>query len=119
MTWIFVPAYLTENPMTYALSELLRGQLELTENFLNSQKKLYTAFVSSLNSAALQQQQQELILQQQQDLKQKQQQEFKQKQQQELKQKDRNKEEKKHDKDERKEDRFIKKSNQANSQKVI
>jgi hypothetical protein len=53
--------------MTYALSELLRGQLELTENFLNSQKKLYTAFVSSLNSAALQHQQQ-LQEQQQQQL---------------------------------------------------
>jgi hypothetical protein len=118
MTCIFIPAYLTENPMTYALSEMLRGQLELTENFLNSQKKLYTAFVSSLNSAALQQQQQELILQQQQDLKQKQQQEFKQNQQ-ELKQKDRNKEEKKHNKDERKEDRFIKKSNQEKPHKVI
>ena len=52
--------------MTYALSELLRGQLELTENFLNSQKKLYTGFVNSLNTAALQQQQQELLQRQQQ-----------------------------------------------------
>lgn len=42
--------------MTYALSELLRGQLELTENFLNSQKRLYSSFVNSLNSAAIQQQ---------------------------------------------------------------
>ena len=42
--------------MTYALSELLRGQLELTENFLNSQKRLYSSFVNSLNSAAVQQQ---------------------------------------------------------------
>lgn len=70
--------------MTYALSELLRGQLELTENFLNSQKKLYTAFVGSLNTAALQQQQQELMQQQlkQQELVQKQQQQKQQQQQQ-------------------------------------
>jgi hypothetical protein len=52
--------------MTYALSELLRAQLELTENFLNSQKKLYTGFVNSLNTAALQQQQHELFQRQQQ-----------------------------------------------------
>jgi hypothetical protein len=44
-------------------------QLELTENFLNSQKKLYTAFVGSLNSAAVQQQlQQEQQLQEQRKL---------------------------------------------------
>ena len=70
--------------MTYALSELLRGQLELTENFLNSQKKLYTAFVGSLNTAALQQQQQELVerQQQQQELIQKQHQQQQQQKQQ-------------------------------------
>jgi len=48
--------YTSTNPMTYALTELLRGQLELTENFLNSQKHLYSTFVNSLNSAAVQQQ---------------------------------------------------------------
>jgi hypothetical protein len=52
----FFKAYTSTNPMTYALSELLRGQLELTENFLNSQKQLYSSFVNSLNSAAIQQQ---------------------------------------------------------------
>ena len=67
--------------MTYALSELLRGQLELTENFLNSQKKLYTGFVNSLNTAALQQQQQELIQRQQQRQVQEQQQQQQQQQQ--------------------------------------
>ena len=37
-----------DNPMAYALSELLKGQLELTANFLSSQKSLYTNYCASL-----------------------------------------------------------------------
>ena len=37
------------NPMSFALSELLRGQLDLTANFLSSQKKLYAAYCSNLD----------------------------------------------------------------------
>ena len=37
------------NPVTYALSELLRGQLELTSNFLTTQKTLYANYCASLS----------------------------------------------------------------------
>ena len=42
------------NPMAFALSELLRGQLDLTANFLSSQKKLYATYCSNLDSISLQ-----------------------------------------------------------------
>ena len=35
--------------MAYALSELLKGQLELTANFLSSQKSLYSTYCASLS----------------------------------------------------------------------
>ena len=40
------------NPMAFALSELLRGQLDLTANFLSSQKKLYATYCSNLDLIA-------------------------------------------------------------------
>ena len=95
--------------MTYALSELLRGQLELTENFLISQKKLYTAFVTSLNSAALQQQQfleQQQREQQQQQEVQREQQQQQQQQQQQMKKHERKKEK-------------VKETSKAKTRKVI
>ena len=39
----------SNNPMSYALSELLRGQLELTSNFLTTQKALYANYCASLS----------------------------------------------------------------------
>ena len=42
------------NPMAFALSELLRGQLDLTANFLSSQKKLYATYCSNLDSISMQ-----------------------------------------------------------------
>ena len=41
------------NPMAFALSELLRGQLDLTANYLASQKQLYATYCSSLNTIAV------------------------------------------------------------------
>ena len=41
------------NPMAFALSELLRGQLDLTANFLSSQKKLYATYCSNLDSISM------------------------------------------------------------------
>ena len=36
------------NPMAFALSELLRGQLDLTANFLASQKQMYATYCANL-----------------------------------------------------------------------
>ena len=41
------------NPMAYALSELLKGQLELTSHFLNSQKTLYANYCANLDKILL------------------------------------------------------------------
>ena len=39
-----------QNPMAYALSELLKGQLDLTANFLSTQKTLYANYCASLST---------------------------------------------------------------------
>ena len=39
----------SHRPMSYALSELMRGQLELTSNFLTTQKTLYANYCASLS----------------------------------------------------------------------
>ena len=39
--------------MAYALSELLKGQLELTSHFLNSQKTLYANYCANLDKILL------------------------------------------------------------------
>ena len=43
------PGDLNNRPMSYALSELMRGQLELTSNFLTTQKTLYANYCASLS----------------------------------------------------------------------
>ena len=37
-----------KNPMAFALSELMKGQLELTAHFLSSQKSLYANYCGNL-----------------------------------------------------------------------
>jgi hypothetical protein len=39
-----------QNPLSYALSELLKGQLDLTANFLSTQKRLYANYCASLST---------------------------------------------------------------------
>ena len=39
-----------QNPLSFALSELLKGQLELTANFLSTQKTLYANYCASLSA---------------------------------------------------------------------
>ena len=41
-----------EERMSLALSEMLRGQLELTSSFLESQKRLYATYCASLNAVS-------------------------------------------------------------------
>ena len=40
-----------KNPMAYALSELMKGQLELTAHFLSSQKSLYANYCGNLGAS--------------------------------------------------------------------
>ena len=40
-----------------ALSELMKTQLDLTENFLRAQKKLYSSYCGSLQAAVMAEQQ--------------------------------------------------------------
>ena len=42
-----------QDPLGYALSELLKGQLELTANFLKTQKSLYTNYCASLSKIVI------------------------------------------------------------------
>ena len=43
--------YGKSNPASEALSELMRAQLDLTENFLRAQKKLYVSYCDNLSSS--------------------------------------------------------------------
>ena len=38
------------DPLSRALSEMLKGQLDLTTSFLESQKRLYATYCASLNA---------------------------------------------------------------------
>ena len=44
-------------PPTLALSELMKTQLDLTENFLRAQKRLYSSYCDSLQEAVMSEQQ--------------------------------------------------------------
>ena len=44
-------------PPTMALSELMKTQLDLTENFLRAQKKLYSSYCGSLQQVVMAEQQ--------------------------------------------------------------
>ena len=41
------------DPLGQALSEMLRGQLDLTSSFLESQKRLYATYCASLNAVVV------------------------------------------------------------------
>ena len=44
---------MTADPLGQALSEMLRGQLDLTSSFLESQKRLYATYCASLNAVVV------------------------------------------------------------------
>ena len=49
-TYLIISISDNQNPLSYALSELLKGQLDLTANFLSTQKRLYANYCASLST---------------------------------------------------------------------